>query len=874
MSSNTEILIKRSLSTDTPASLLQGELAYSYSSNTLFIGTPDGTASLKIGGYRDFSSNYANGVGQYGNTTTIPVITVGANGLITAINTAVISTELDITADSGGPSAVNLLTQTLNIAGGDGLTSSVSGQTITLNVDNTLVRANTPLTNQYIDSDVQISGNLTVLGTETIINVDVLKVDDSLLQLAANNTSDIVDIGFIGHYGDGTARHTGLFRHAADKQYYLFSNYTVEPTANTITPFANDFALSTLRANITANTANVLNILTLQSGSQLYANGNAWFDGTPIFNNGASFNQVLNLNNGKPIRLYNTDGSASANINNNGTSGSNIITVSSDFESTGNLISLRKVLAAQSTGTVNGGFSFGGTEGNYDSGMFSPSDGEVHLYANNTDVVQFTPASFTIKQTPYLTGLANTQTANIIYFDATTGQLSYGRANDINPDEIANGAFRMFISSIDGRVSTNGSGIQLANGAIIKDTSDSTLILAPGANYAPGVNDQYIVVDPTLPNHIHLRAGGAIDSSNAILYLGGEETNVLVSDFNKQTYITANNKLWTFQNDGTLNTAGKILTTQSVGTVGGGFSFNGTEGDNDSGMFSPADGEVHFYADSIDVAEFTPAEFRIKRPTFLTAINEGVTGNLVYYNASTGELTYSSDNALTPTSIANGAFSLSIQSTDGLLVHNGAGLQLANGAIIKDTSGDAVAFGQNAGTLNQGTQAVAIGDSAGYNAQGAYGVAIGYGAGNVNQGQTAVAIGINAGISNQGAYGIAIGNSSGSAQGQYGIALGYDSGGSQGASSIAIGTQAGKGNTSAIGINTIAIGNKAGFESGFANSIILNASGENLVSLASGFYVNPIRYTETQDANNDGIMFYNSSTKEVRYSYALDGGSF
>lgn len=666
MSSNTEILIKRSLSTGTPASLLQGELAYSYSSNTLFIGTPGGTASLRIGGYRDFSSNYANGVGQYGNTTTIPVITVGANGLVTAISTASISTELDITADSGGPSAVNLLTQTLNIAGGIGLTSSVSGQTITLNVDNTLVRANTPLTNQYIDSNVQISGNLTVLGTETIINVDVLKVEDSLLQLAANNTSDVVDIGFIGHYGDGTARHTGLFRHAADKQYYLFNNYTSEPTSNTITPFANDFALSTLRANITANTANVLNILTLQSGSQLYANGNAYFANAPTFNSGATFNNAVAIRNGSAIQFNNSSNNSIATIYNAGTSGANNLTINST---------------------------------------------EVTV-AGNTTIV------------------------------------------------------------------------------------------------------------------------------------------------------------------GTANVVGKILANQSVGTVNGGFSFNGTEGDNDSGMFSPADGEVHFYADSIDIAEFDPTSFTIKRPTFLTAINEGVTGNLVYFNASTGELTYSSDNALTPTSIANGAFSLSIQSTNGLLVHNGAGIQLANGAIIKDTSGDAVAFGQNAGTITQGTQAVAIGDSAGYNNQGAYGVAVGYGAGNVNQGQTAVAIGINAGISNQGAYGIAIGNSSGSAQGQYGIALGYDSGGSQGVSSIAIGTQAGKGNTSAIGINTIAIGNKAGFESGFANSIILNASGQNLVSLASGFYVNPIRYTAAQDANTDGIMFYNSSTKEIRYSYALDGGSF
>jgi len=666
MSSNTEILIKRSLSTDTPASLLQGELAYSYSSNTLFIGTPGGTASLRIGGYRDFSSNYANGVGQYGNTTTIPVITVGANGLITAISTATVSTELDITADSGGPSAVNLLTQTLNIAGGSGLTTNVAGQTITVDVDGTVVRANTPLTNQYIDSNVQISGNLVVLGTETVINVDVLKVEDSLLQLAANNTSDVVDIGFIGHYGDGTARHTGLFRHAADKQYYLFSNYTAEPTGNTITPFANEFALSTLRANITANTANVLNILTLQSGSTLYANGTSYFANAPTFNSGATFNNAVAIKNGSAIQFNNSSNNSIATIYNAGTSGANNLTINST---------------------------------------------EVTVVGNTTIV-------------------------------------------------------------------------------------------------------------------------------------------------------------------GTANVVGKILANQSVGTVNGGFSFNGTEGDNDSGMFSPADGEVHFYADSIDIAEFDPTSFTIKRPTFLTAINEGVTGNLVYFNASTGELTYSSDNALTPTSIANGAFSLSIQSTNGLLVHNGAGIQLANGAIIKDTSGDAVAFGQNAGTITQGTQAVAIGDSAGYNNQGAYGVAVGYGAGNVNQGQTAVAIGINAGISNQGAYGIAIGNSSGSAQGQYGIALGYDSGGSQGVSSIAIGTQAGKGNTSAIGINTIAIGNKAGFESGFANSIILNASGENLVSLASGFYINPIRYTAAQDANTDGIMFYNSSTKEIRYSYALDGGSF
>jgi len=54
----------------------------------------------------------------------------------------------------------------------------------------------------------------------------------------------------------------------------------------------------------------------------------------------------------------------------------------------------------------------------------------------------------------------------------------------------------------------------------------------------------------------------------------------------------------------------------------------------------------------------------------------------------------------------------------------------------------------------------------------------------------------------------------------------------------------------------------------------LNASGSQLNASQAGLYINPIRYTESQDATYDGLMFYNPDTKEVRYSYTLDGGSF
>ena len=47
---NTNIYIKRSSTHDRPGSLAAGEFGYSYSSNTLFLGTPDGTGVINVGG--------------------------------------------------------------------------------------------------------------------------------------------------------------------------------------------------------------------------------------------------------------------------------------------------------------------------------------------------------------------------------------------------------------------------------------------------------------------------------------------------------------------------------------------------------------------------------------------------------------------------------------------------------------------------------------------------------------------------------------------------------------------------------------------------------------------------------------------------------
>ena len=105
--------------------------------------------------------------------------------------------------------------------------------------------------NQF--EDLIVTGDLTVTGNTVTVGAESLSVDDPLIHLAANNeTSDVVDIGFVGHYsndGGTTKLHTGFFRDASDEQYYLFNgfeddNLDLSSPSTTIDRTANTFALA------------------------------------------------------------------------------------------------------------------------------------------------------------------------------------------------------------------------------------------------------------------------------------------------------------------------------------------------------------------------------------------------------------------------------------------------------------------------------------------------------------------------------------------------------------------------------------------------------------------------------------------------------
>ena len=86
--------------------------------------------------------------------------------------------------------------------------------------------------------------------------------------------------------------------------------------------------------------------------------------------------------------------------------------------------------------------------------------------------------------------------------------------------------------------------ISFGDGSLVQSLSASsgdgngytTLEIKPDISLG---SDQYVVLDPTAPNHIHIRAGGTIDQSNADLYIGGEKRNIIVSDSSQGVFINA-----------------------------------------------------------------------------------------------------------------------------------------------------------------------------------------------------------------------------------------------------------------------------------------------------------------------------------------------
>jgi hypothetical protein len=155
-------------------------------------------------------------VGTFGSTTAIPVVTVNAKGLVTAVTTASVSSALTIGADSGSDDVVTVGTDTLNFVGtSNEIETTVSNNQIQIGLPNDVtIGNNLSVTGSFLSDDitaatVTINGNLTVTGTQTTTDSTVVTVADPLFQVGSD-TNDNLDRGITFLHNDGSAK-TGFF---------------------------------------------------------------------------------------------------------------------------------------------------------------------------------------------------------------------------------------------------------------------------------------------------------------------------------------------------------------------------------------------------------------------------------------------------------------------------------------------------------------------------------------------------------------------------------------------------------------------------------------------------------------------------------------
>jgi len=176
--------------------------------------------------------------GTYGSATQIPQISVTSAGLIDSAKNISVASTLATIADSGTGS-VSLLDSSLSISGGTGITTSVSGNTITVTLDsainsgqfgNLTLSGNTLAStsggqiiidpNPVGDSgDLIVRGNLTVEGVTTTINSTTLTVNDKNIILA-DSAPDAASADSAGIYIEGA--NASLF-YSSDNDRFNFN---------------------------------------------------------------------------------------------------------------------------------------------------------------------------------------------------------------------------------------------------------------------------------------------------------------------------------------------------------------------------------------------------------------------------------------------------------------------------------------------------------------------------------------------------------------------------------------------------------------------------------------------------------------------------
>jgi len=260
---NTTIQIRRSSNTATPigGTLAAAELAYSYNSSKLFIGSANGLDVIAIGG------KFFTDLTTYGATV--------ANAAYSQANAA-----YDAANNAGSLAVINTIFQTANSAWSTGNAAYTEANAAFSQANSAWDTANGALqrTGGTVSGQLNITGNLVVSGTTTYANIQHLLVSNNYITLNSELPSSsgplALNSGFV--INRGTSANTYLvwdegftawgFTNDGTNYYKIASNTDVSNVASGANGFATTVGTA---ANSNAATAfiNALN----------YANSNAFW---------------------------------------------------------------------------------------------------------------------------------------------------------------------------------------------------------------------------------------------------------------------------------------------------------------------------------------------------------------------------------------------------------------------------------------------------------------------------------------------------------------------------------------------------------------------------------------------------------------------